>query len=64
MIKIYYLPPFPLPADFKFKQVLAKYHQMIIDIYVMEPIHYLRILSMVTIIKQRNITEINTIPKV
>ena len=45
MIKICYIPPFPLPADFKFKQALAKYHQMIIDIYVMEPIHYLRILS-------------------
>ena len=42
MIKIYYIPPFPLPADFKFKQALAKYHQMITDIYVMEPIFYFR----------------------
>ena len=45
MMKIYYIPPFPLPADFKFKQALAKYHQMITDIYVMESIHYLRITS-------------------
>ena len=37
------MAPFPLPADFfKFKQALAKYHQMITDIYVLEPIHYLR----------------------
>jgi hypothetical protein len=45
MIKINYIPPFLLPADFKLKQALAKYHQMITDIYVMEPIHYLMISS-------------------
>jgi hypothetical protein len=26
--KIEYVTPFPLSADFKFKQALAKYHQM------------------------------------
>ena len=30
-------------SNLKFKQALAQYHQMIIDIYIIESFHYLRI---------------------